>query len=103
MPDPRGRRRRRYPLPPLLTIVPAARLAGSKTRTRIADYGRALNQQLLQDLGIPRWRQTGRYHAPDSSTLHYALKRLDPDQFEERLAAWTRAQAPSDEPLALDG
>ena len=101
--DPRGRRGKRYPLPALLTIVLAARLAGSSTLTRRSDFGRALEQSVLQDFGIPRRRPTGRYHAPGISTLHYALKDVAADTLEDLLAEWTRTQAPEGEPLALDG
>ena len=103
VPDPRGCRGKRYPFPALLTIVLAARLAGSSTLTRMSDFGRALEQKVLQDLGIPRRRQTGRYHAPGISTLHYALKDIEAATLEDLLAEWTRTQAPADEPLALDG
>ena len=42
VPDPRHRRGQRYPWAVLLTIVLAARLAGSTTLTEISDFGRAL-------------------------------------------------------------
>ena len=103
VPDPRGRRGKRYPWPALLTIVLAARVAGATTLTEISDFGRALEQSVRQALGIPRRRQTGRYHAPGISTLHYALKDVDEERLEDLLAEWTRLQAPDSEPLALDG
>lgn len=103
VPDPRGRRGKRYPLPPLLTIVLSARMAGSTTLTETSNFGRSLAQSVLQDLGIPRRRQTGLYHAPGISTLHYALKGFDLETLEDLLAEWTRTQAPADEPLGLDG
>ena len=103
VPDPRRRRGKRYPWPALLTLVLAARVAGATTLTEMSDFGRALDQSVLQDLGIPRRAQTGRFHAPGISTLHYALKDVDVEQLEDLLAAWTRDQAPDDEPLALDG
>ena len=102
LPDPRARRGKRYPWPALLTMVMAARVAGLTTLTEMSNFGRALEQSVLQDLGIPRRRQTGRYHAPGISTLHYALKGIDLETIEALLAQWTSTQAPDDEPLAID-
>lgn len=102
-PDARGRRGLRYPWPALLTIVLAARVAGATSLTEMSRFGRALEQSVLQDLGIPRRTQTGRYHAPGISTLHYALKGIDVESLEDLLAEWTRTQAPDEEPLAIDG
>lgn len=102
-PDSRGRRGLRYPWPALLTIVLAARVAGATTLTEMSRFGRALEQSVLQDLGIPRRTQTGSYHAPGISTLHYALKGVDVESLEDLLAEWTRTQAPDEEPLAIDG
>ena len=101
-PDPRGRCGKHYPFPALLTIMLAARLASSSALTRMSDFGRALEQKVLQDLGIPRRRQTGRYHAPGIRTLHYALKDIEAATLEDLPAEWTRTQAPAGEPLALD-
>lgn len=42
-------------------------------------------------------------HAPGISTPRYALKDIDAEKFECRLAEWSRIQAPVDEPPALDG
>ena len=101
-PDSRARRGKRYPWPALLAIVLAARLAGSTSLTEMSQFGRALEQSMLRDLGIPR-RSTGRYHAPGISTLHYALKGIDEETLEDLLAEWTHTQAPDGEPLAIDG
>ena len=103
VPDPRGSRGKRYPLAAVLAIAGAARLAGCQTLTEISDFGRALGQDQLRALGC-RWRpQTGRVHAPATSTLHYIFKALDPEVVERELAAWAAEQAPPDEPLAADG
>ena len=101
--DPRQAQGRRYPLPTVLAIVIAARLAGCETLTQISDFGRALSAARLRSIGARQRRSTGRYDAPGVSTLHYILKRLDEDLVEELMAAWMAEQVPGNEPLALDG
>ena len=103
VPDPRGARGRRYPLPTVLTIILAARLAGQHTLTKISDFGRALSQETLRTIGAHLSPTTGRYQAPGISTLHYIVKQLDPARIEEELNAWLGAQAPPGEPVAVDG
>ena len=85
-----------------MTIVLAARVAGSTTLTEIRDFGHALQQAVLQDPGMPRRRQAGHSHAPSISTPRQALKEVDAEELEDRLAEWALIQAPDDEPLALD-
>ena len=101
--DPRQAQGRRYPLPTVLAIVIAARLAGCETLTQISDFGRALSAARLRSIGARRRASTGRYDAPGVSTLHYILKRLDEDLVETLMAAWMAEQVPRNEPLALDG
>ncbi len=101
--DPRQAQGRRYPLPTVLAIVIAARLAGCETLTQISDSGRALSAARLRSIGARRRASTGRYDAPVVSTLHYILKRLDEDLVETLMAAWMAEQVPRNEPLALDG
>ena len=112
--DPRCRRGLRYPLPTALTLLIAARLAGCQTLTQLSNFGRALSQSTLALIGSRRRPQTGRYEAPSISSWHYILKRLDSEQVEDLLAAWSAEQAldmqadsaggePSVQAVALDG
>ena len=101
--DQRGSRGLRYPLPTVLTIVLAAKMAGADTLTRISHFGRALSQKQLRRIGSRRRPQTGRYHGPAISTLHYVLKQLDPEELERLAAAWLRRQAPPGGAVAIDG
>ena len=103
VPDQRGKRGRRYPLPTVLTIVLAARLAGCQTLTEISDFGRALSQDVLRRIGSRLRPQTQRYHAPGISTLHYVLKDIDIDAAERILADWMKAQVPEAKAVAIDG
>ena len=52
--DPRSRRGLRYPLPTALTLLIAGRLAGCRTLAQLADFGRALNQETLRQIGSRR-------------------------------------------------
>ena len=93
---------RRYPLPSVLAIVIAARLAGGETLTQISDFGRALSAERLRSIGARRRTSTGRYDAPGVSTLRYILKHPDEDLVETLMAAWMAEHVPDNEPLALD-
>lgn len=53
--------------------------------TEISDFGRVLEQSVLQDIGIRR-RWGGHFQAAGISTLHYAFKEVDEEQLEELLA-----------------
>jgi predicted transposase YbfD/YdcC len=54
IPDHRGRRGRRYPLPLLLTIAVLAKLAGYSQLREIADWARLRQAELTALLGFPR-------------------------------------------------
>ena len=103
VPDCRGRRGLRYPLPTVLTIVLASRLAGCQTLTETSDFGRGLSQDALRRIGSRLRPQTQRYHAPGISTLHYVLKDIDIDRIESVLADWMKEQLPGTEAVAIDG
>ena len=103
VPDPRGRRGKRYALESVLTLVIAARLAGADTLTDISDFGRDLSQRTLRRIGCRVMPASGRATAPGVSTLHYILKALDEEQVERLAGAWMAQWVPPEEPLALDG
>ena len=101
--DTRGQRGLRYPTATLLTIVLAARMAGRQTLTRISDFGRPMSQRTLRRIGARLRPQTGRYHAPGISTLHYALGKIDAPDLERLTAEWMQAQVPEEQAVAIDG
>ena len=103
VPDGRGRRGLRYPLPTVLTIVLGSRLAGCQTLTETSDCGRGLSQDALRRSGSRLRQQTQRYHAPGISTLHYVLKDIDIERVERILADRMKAQLPATRAVAMDG
>ncbi len=92
--DPRSRRGLRYPLPTALTLLIAGRLAGCRTLAQLADFGRALNQETLRQIGSRRRPQSGRYEAPGISSWHYILKQVDSAQVEDLMARWVAEHVP---------
>lgn len=103
IPDQRSRQGQRYPTPTVLTIVLAARFAGSTSLTDIASFAKGLSQQLLARIGSRRRPQTNRYHTPCASTLHYLLQKIDIAAAERILGQWARDQLDEVPAVALDG
>ena len=101
--DGRSRRGLRYPLSTALTLLIAGRLAGCQTLTELCDFGRALSQQTLAQIGSRLRPQTGRYQAPGISSWHYILKQVDSAQVEDLLAAWVAEQVPDMQADSVDG
>ncbi len=95
--DPRSPQGLRYPMPVALTLLIAARLAGAKTLTELCDFGRALDQDVLARIGSRLRPQSGRYEASGISSWHYILKRIDEEEVERLLAAWSARNLPSRE------
>ena len=81
IPDPRKKKGRRHPLKAILSLVILAMLAGCRSYTAIAEYGR-----LHRDLRIPM----GFTHAktPCKATLHLLFAKLDVQVLEEKLRQW---------------
>jgi hypothetical protein len=102
--DPRQRRGRRHPLPPILALAVAATLCGAKGYGAIAEWGRNYGADLAQALGFTR-PQT-----PCAASFFHVFRRLDRPAFEQKLAAWAEGilaafppQAGAREALAIDG
>lgn len=100
VPDPRGRRGRRYPLAALLGLACAAMLCGYRSYSAIAEWGRNYDTDLLRALGFTRTT------APCAATLFLVFRALDRAAFEQVLGRWAAevlAVHGQDEALALDG
>jgi hypothetical protein len=97
LPDPRDPSGRRHPLAAMLTLAVTAILAGAKTLTDIAEFGRRRRK-------LCRWM--GFIHKPPCiSTFHYFFKRLDAEIFEHMLQEWLQAHFPQEmaNGLHIDG
>ena len=101
IPDPRGRRGIRYPLPAMLGITMAAVLAGRSSLRAIARWGRKLTPEHLAELGVPPQRQ----RAPGQTALHDLFDKLPVQQVEAALGMWVGGLLGKAAPgrIALDG
>jgi len=99
IPDPRGRRGRRYELPLLLTCLVCALLCNCNPLDAVGQWC-ADHQPLLRSAFGPR-----RFLSPSSSLYRKLLPRLSAAAIEWALAAWVRATRPQGdtEAIALDG
>lgn len=93
LPDARKRRGIRHRQASVLAIAAAAVLAGARSYTAIGEYAAELGQDVLARLGARRHPVTGRYVAPDESTLRRAIQRVDPDALDTTIGGWLADQA----------
>lgn len=82
--DPRRAQGLRHPLVAILSMACAAMLCGCRTYPAIAQWGRLHGGEMAKALGFTREK------TPAVSSLFEVLSRLDREQLEERLGAWTQ-------------
>ena len=87
VPDPRGARGKRHPLPAILTLAAVAMLSGCRSLYAIAQFGRDRGRAFARALGFTRDRP------PCCATLHYLFAALDRKAFERAIRRWTRQRA----------
>ena len=97
VPDPRGLRGRRHPLPAILTLAVCAMLSGARSLYAIHQWGRQQDAATVQAMGFTRPR------TPAVGSLHTVFRRLDAAAFETALAGWSRAGLPEGSAIAVDG
>ena len=84
MPDPRGFKGRRHPLPAVLALATAAMLSGARSLYAIAQWGRMQEAEDVRALGFTRDK------TPAVSTLHLDFIQLDVKAFETALGVWAQ-------------
>jgi hypothetical protein len=95
--DPRDPHGVRHPLAALLTLAATAMLAGAKTLTDIAAFGRH-RKKLRKAIGFTRGK------SPCIGTFHYLFKVLDAQKFESTLQTWLQqSHAVQGGALHIDG
>ena len=99
VPDPRARRGRRHPLTVILALAVCAVLAGARSYAALGQWAADTTPQVRAALGATR--------APSEACIRRTLQRLDGDQVDTTIGAWTAA-ATTPEPahrrlVALDG
>lgn len=98
VPDPRGGRGRRHPLPAVLTLMTVAMLSGARSLYAIAQWGRLQSPATVAAMGFTRSR------TPAVSTLHEVSRRIAAAEFEAVLARWAQqAHGGRGGRIALDG
>ena len=98
MPDPRGFKGRRHPLPAVLALATAAMLSGARSLYAIAQWGRLQDVEVVRALGFTRDK------TPAVSTLHLVFIRLDVKAFETALGTWAQKHLEDrGEAIAIDG
>jgi hypothetical protein len=98
VPDPRDPRGRRHPLTAILSLAVVATLAGMKSLSAIAQFGRDHGPALAHALGFRRGK------TPAKSCLSELFRALDTDALEGALGRWLLARAGGGwDALALDG
>jgi hypothetical protein len=98
IPDPRGRRGIRHPLPAILSLVVLAMLTGCKSYEAIAQFGREKGFTLAHALGFRRGK------TPCKATLSTLFRILDVQAFEATLSMWVASRlTDEDEVIHLDG
>ncbi|MGH8899410.1 MAG: ISAs1 family transposase [Egibacteraceae bacterium] len=93
LPDSRNRRGIRHHQASVLAIAAAAVSAGARSCVAIGEYAAELPEEVLARLEARRHPVTGRYTAPDESTLRRAVGRVDPDAADAAMGAWLAEQA----------
>ncbi len=97
VPDPRGLRGRRHPLPAILTLAVCAMLSGARSLYAIHQWGRQQDAATVKAMGFTRPK------TPAVGSLHTVFRRLDAAAFETVLARWSRAGLPEGSAIAVDG
>jgi hypothetical protein len=86
VPDPRGAKGKRHPLPAVLTLAAVAMLSGARSLYAIAQFGRDGGRSFARALGFTR------HVPPCCATLHYLFAALDRKAFERAIRRWTRGR-----------
>ena len=97
VPDHRRAEGKRYPLASLLLIAVAALLAGRRDQLGIVRWGRRLNHETLQAIGI------GRGRVPAPSVWCELFQQLDVSTLERALGGWVTGETPPVGHVAIDG
>ena len=99
--DPRRKAGRRHTLSPVLSLSLAATLSGARGYKAISEWVNDLSPKVLARFGA-RFRDRTRIR-PSRSAIRRVLVRVDPEQLDSALRAWTAANGGPDSALAIDG
>ena len=102
VPDFRKCRGKRHPLQAVLGLIVIAMMAGYRTYSAMAEYGRTYDPKLAEALGFTHKK------TPCGATLHHLLKNIDIKALETTLSQWaknvlTQIATQEAEAIAVDG
>lgn len=98
VPDPRGKRGRRHPLPAVLTLASVAMLSGARSLYAVAQFGRDRGKAFAAALGFTR------DIPPCCTTLHYLFAALNAKAFERAIRQWTAGRVTAGwQSVSVDG
>ena len=103
VPECRRRRGLRHALATVLAVSVAAKLAGARGPTAIAEFAARLTQRQLAAVRAFRSPATGRLAPPSKSCVHRVLSELDPDALDDAARRFAAAGRPDGGAIAVDG
>lgn len=92
VPDPRGRRGRRYPLPVLLAFLACGMVSGARSLYRIQEWAADARSAPVRDALGMRVTAASGSSVPSIATLSRLLSALDIPAFEAALIDWAASQ-----------
>ena len=90
VPDPRGRRGRRYQLTFVLAVAAACALAGARNFREAGDHAADLPQEVLARLGGRRHPLAGKIIAPSETRIRTLVHAIDAEILDEVIGGWLR-------------
>ena len=103
VPEFRSARGVRHSLGSVLAVAAAAKLAGARGPTAIAEFGARLDQRQLAAVRAFRSPTTGRRAPPSRASMHRILSGVDPDALDRAVRAFSAARGQPGGALAIDG
>ena len=88
IPDPRGRKGRRYPLKTLLTIIALGNVCGIQGPRGLSSFAAKLNPVQRRAIRCPLNKKTGELRVPGETCLRDLLFCISPEAVENVLAEW---------------
>jgi len=93
VPDPRGRRGRRYQLTFVLAVAAACALAGARNFREAGDHAADLPQEVLARLGGRRHPLAGKIIAPSETRIRTLVHAIGADLLDDLIGGWLRGLA----------
>lgn len=103
IPEPRKRQGIRYYKLSLLLISICAILSNARHFTAIGEWIQNCSQNMRKRLLCPKDKKTGRYLAPNESTIRRFLQKIDAEEVDKRIYDWLSSLSQDKQTIAIDG